>query len=247
MTTNSKLATALFCVTALQTTGFASPAKAEPSRDYVILIHGLGRTAHSMKRLEWNLSRHGYDVINVSYPSRQFSVEQLADEYLHPAIAGKISGPANRIHFVTHSMGGIVLRQYLSNHTIKNLGRVVMLAPPNQGSEIVDQLKRVRIGRWILGPGGCQLDTSPNGLPKGMGEASFNLGVIAGDCSLNPMFSRILPGPDDGKVSVESTRINGMKDFLVVHNSHTWMPWRSKTISQVLNYLQFGGFNLDKS
>lgn len=232
----------LLSMAVFQMTGFAHETKENPQRECVVLLHGLSRTAHSMKRLEWDLARHRYEVINVSYPSRRFTVEQLADEYLHPAIAGKTSDPAKKIHFVTHSMGGIILRQYLSNHTIENLGCVVMLAPPNQGSEIVDQLKRVMIGRWILGPGGCQLDSCPNGLPKHLGPAGFDLGVIAGDCSFNPLFSRILPGLDDGKVSVESTRVAGMKDFLVVHNSHTWMPWRSKTISHVLDYLQFGGF-----
>ena len=228
-------------------TGAARQSREELDQECVVLLHGLGRTAHSMKRLEWNLARHGYEVLNVSYPSRRFSVEQLADEYLHPAIARRISRPASKIHFVTHSMGGIVLRQYLLNHTIENPGRVVMLAPPNQGSEIVDHLKRATVGRWILGPGGCQLDSSPNGLPKRLGAVCFNLGVIAGDRSLNPLFSRILPGPDDGKISVESTRVAGMKDFLVVPNSHTWMPWRTKTISQVLNYLRSGEFNRDEA
>ncbi|MEO6036735.1 MAG: hypothetical protein ABIQ35_15905 [Verrucomicrobiota bacterium] len=117
-----------------------------------------------------------------------------------------------------------------------------MLAPPNRGSEVVDQLKRVAIGRWILGPSGCELGSGPDGLPSRLGEANFNLGVIAGDCSLNPFFSAILRGPDDGKVSVESARITGMTDFLVVHHSHTWMAWRSKTISRILNYLQCGQF-----
>ena len=117
-----------------------------------------------------------------------------------------------------------------------------MLAPPNHGSEIVDLLKDRTIGRWILGPGGCQLDTAANGLPERLGAVAFDLGIIAGDCSLNTWFSRLLPGPDDGKVSVASARVEGMNEFLVVPNSHTWMPWRAKTISRVVNYLQYGSF-----
>lgn len=235
----------LLSMAAFQMTGTAQEIREKSERECVVLLHGLGRTSLSMKRIEWNLARRGYEVINVSYPSRRFTIERLAEEYLHHAIAGRTSNPARKIHFVTHSMGGIILRQYLSTHAIENPGRVVMLAPPNHGSELVDQFKRKTVGRWILGPGGCQLDTSPNGLPERLGMVRFNLAVIAGDCFFNPLFSRILPVPNDGKVSVESARIAGMKDFLVAHNSHTWMPWRTQTISYIVSYLQFGRFDSD--
>jgi len=232
----------VIAMTAFQMTGPAREAGAKTDRDCVVLIHGLGRTAWSMKRLEWTLARRGYEVVNVSYPSRRFGIEQLAEDCLHPAISEQVSDRACRIHFVTHSMGGIILRQYFSKHSIPDSGRTIMLAPPSHGSEMVDWLKDAKLGRWILGPGGCQLDTAESGLPKRLGAVGFNLGVIAGDCSLNPWFSRLLPGLDDGKVSVESARVDGMNEFLVVPNSHTWMPWRAKTISRVVNYLQFGSF-----
>lgn len=229
----------------------ATGAAREPGptldRECVVLIHGLGRTPQSMKRIEWNLARQGYEVINLSYPSRRSCIEELAEDYLHTAIADKISDPACKIHFVTHSLGGIILRQYLKTHPIQNPGRAVMLAPPNHGSEIADRLKNGRLGRWMLGPAGCQLVTTPGGLPNRLGAVGFDLGVVAGNRSFNPVFSRLLNGADDGKVSVESTRVDGMKDFLVVPNSHTWMPWRSGTISQVRNFLQFGHFIPDST
>jgi pimeloyl-ACP methyl ester carboxylesterase len=147
-----------------------------------------------------------------------------------------------KIHFVTHSLGGIVLRQYLSEHRIENLGRVVMLAPPNRGSELADRLKNNCLYRLATGPAGQQLGTSDSSVPNRLGPADFELGVIAGNRSLNPLFSWWIPGPDDGKVSVRSTRLAGMQDFLVVHHSHTWMAWSSEVSAAVAQFLRSGCF-----
>ena len=217
-------------------------AREDSSPDCVVLIHGLGRTALSMKRLEWKLTRAGYHVVNVSYPSRRYSIETLAEDYLGKIVAEKIPRNTGKIHFVTHSMGGILLRQYLTSHAVTNLGNVVMLAPPNHGSEMVDILKRNVIGRWILGPAGCELGTTTNDLPQRLEETHFALGIIAGDRSFNPWASHVLTGPDDGKVSVESTKLAGMNDFLVVHNTHTWLMWRSGTLVQIMGCLRQGKF-----
>ena len=230
-------------VAAWQATGVAFHSKANTNGECVILVHGLGRTSLSMKRLEWNLARAGYEVINFSYPSRQFSIEQLSEERLHRVATGPAAREAAKVHFVTHYMGGIVVRHYLKTHELENLGSVVMLAPPNQGSELADLLKRNAIGRWILGPGGCELGTSETDLPKQLQAVHFDTGIIAGNVSLNPWFSRILSGEDDGKVSVESTRVLGMNEMRVVPYSHTWMAWRLKTIHQVLAYLQNQSFS----
>jgi hypothetical protein len=135
-----------------------------------------------------------------------------------------------------------VLRQYLSNHQIQNLGRVVMLAPPNHGSELADRLKYNCLYRLATGPAGQQLGTSDSSVPNQLGPVDFELGVIAGDRSLNPLFSWWIPGPDDGKVSVRSTRLPEMRDFLVVHHSHTWMAWSSEATSAVAEFLRTGCF-----
>ena len=220
----------------------ASKSRSAPAgqRDCVILIHGLGRTPLSMKRLEWTLKREGYRVVNLRYPSRRCGVEQLADEYLDKAVAAQ--SQAGRIHFVTHSMGGIVLRQYLAGHTVTNLGRAVMLAPPNHGSELADRLKKSTVGRWILGPAGCELGTGASALPERLGPAHFQLGVIAADSPLGRWLYRVFSGPNDGKVSVQSAQLDGMADFLVVPDSHTWIMWRADTSRQVLAFLENGHF-----
>jgi triacylglycerol lipase len=228
----------VFLATVMAGTGAARGAGDE----CVVLLHGLGRTSLSMKRIQWTLQSAGYTVVNVSYPSRRYSVERLSEDYLGKVIVAKIPVDAWKVHFVTHSMGGILLREYMSHHTMTNLGRVVMLAPPNHGSRLADELRRHALSRWILGPAGRQLGTAANDLPQRLGPVHFPLGVIAGDVSLNPFFSRVLEVPNDGKVSVESARISGMSDLAVVHFGHTWMMWRAETLRLILTFLREGNF-----
>ena len=211
-------------------------------RNYVVLLHGLGRTRWSMKGLERALAAEGYRVINVSYPSTRFCIEDVAGHCLGDLLQQRASDPTAKIHFVTHSLGGIVLRQYLHEHKLENLGRVVMLAPPNQGSELADRFHHSIVHRFLTGPAGLELGTGPCSLPNRLGRAAFEVGIIAGDRSVNPWFSTWIPGPDDGKVSVRRARLEGMKDFLVVHHSHTWMMWRRDVVGQVARFLRRGSF-----
>jgi len=218
----------------------AAPARAETG-DTVILLHGLGRTRWSFWRVEQALRHDGYKVVNVTYPSRSQSVEDLARDFLAPLVAAQ--GAAPRLHFVTHSMGGIVLRCYLRDHAVPNLGRVVMLAPPNAGSELADRLQPTWLYRTVNGPAGQEMGTA--GLPPALGAwpaGAGELGIIAGDRSLNPLFSFWLPGANDGKVTIASARLAGMTDFLTVHSSHTWLAWRSAVIAQIKTFLRSGKF-----
>jgi triacylglycerol lipase len=226
---------------------FAGPTKGVapvegPAGEWIVLLHGLGRSSWSMKRIQRMLEKADYNVANFSYPSRRHTVENLSERYLHKILSKEVPVSATKIHFVTHSLGGMVLRRYLSHHTIDNLGRVVMMAPPNHGSTLADSLKQHALGRWILGRSGRELGTSSKDLPQRLGPVDFPLGVIAGDVSLNPLFSRVLKGPNDGKVTVESARIAGMSDFAVVHFSHTWMMWRAETLRYILAFIRDGKF-----
>ncbi len=220
----------------------AAPVSANP--DTVVLLHGLGRSTWSMKRIEWSLQEAGYTVVNLDYPSREFSIETLAESHLRPKLDALVLKPGGRVHFVTHSMGGIVLRCYLRDHPLPSLGRIVMLGPPNSGSEIADHLKSTWYYRTINGPAGQQLGT--DGLPGKLGPAPGETGIIAGDVSLNPFFSSWMPGPSDGKVSVARARLDGMADFLTVPYSHTWLMWREPVIDQVLEFLRTGRFKRAK-
>jgi pimeloyl-ACP methyl ester carboxylesterase len=224
-----------------------NPIAVQRSGDYVVLLHGLGRTARSMRRLERTLQKEGYRVVNVTYPSTHSTVETLANDWLSGLLKREVVDRTVRVHFVTHSMGGIVLRQYLDGHRIDNLGRVVMLAPPSQGSELADSLQRHLLFQWFTGPAGQQLGARECSVPRTLGPVTFELGIIAGDRSANPWFSAQIPGPDDGKVSVASTKLEGMRDFLVVHSTHTWIMRRKEVIRSVTTFLRSGHFALSQT
>jgi hypothetical protein len=215
------------------------------SKGLVVLLHGLGRTDLSMLRMESMLADAGYSVVNVGYPSTQHSIEHLASEELGPALERCCANESLTVHFVTHSMGGIVLRHYLENSELGNLGRVVMLSPPNQGSEIADWVAESPLLQRILGPSVEQLGTDTSSVPNQLGPVDFELGIIAGNRTLNPLFSRMIPGADDGKVAVENTKVEGMTDFLVVPYSHTYIMMTEDVIAQVIHFLAEGRFRRD--
>lgn len=209
-------------------------------KEYVILLHGLARSAHSMDKMAQRLREQGYQVLNIDYPSRSYPIEQLAEQTISEALAQCEDYPIN---FVTHSMGGILARQFLSNHPIKLLNRVVMLGPPNQGSEIVDKLIKVPGFRFINGEAGMQLGTGEFSVPNQLGKANFDLGVIAGTQSVNLLLSSLIPDADDGKVSVTSTKLEGMNDHIEMPTTHPFMMRNDAVIEQVINYLKNGNFN----
>lgn len=217
----------------------AFPVTLEAS-DCVILLHGLARTEHSFSKMEKTLTDSGYVVINNSYPSTKFEIEQLAEKAIPESIQ---ECPENStIHFVAHSMGGILIRQYLSVHELENLGKVVMLGPPNKGSEITDKLKNVPVYELINGPAGMELGTDSLSTPNELGPVNFDLGIIAGTRTFNPILSTMLPNPDDGKVSVENTKLPGMKDHIELPVTHTFMMKNKEVIEQVVHFLRNGTF-----
>jgi triacylglycerol lipase len=219
-------------------------ASAVPAADTVVLLHGLGRSPLAMTRLACDLRAEGYNVINLAYPSQRADIRTLADSSLGPVFAA-VPADGSRIHLVTHSLGGILVRQYLHDHgTPTSLGRVVMLAPPNSGSEIVDRLRGWSLYRRINGPAGIQLGTGDSSVPNRLGAApsGVEIGIIAGDVSLNPLFSSFIDGPDDGKVSVDRTHLAGESAHLTVPYSHTWLMWRRPVLAQVRTFLRTGGF-----
>lgn len=215
------------------------------AQDGVILLHGLARSKDSMNKMETALKQAGFLVVNIDYPSRTASIDELSETTISDALKNETLRECPRIHFVTHSMGGILVRDYFRDHIDKRLGRVVMLGPPNQGSEVVDKLSSWKVFRKLNGPAGSELGTSPDSKPNQLGTVDFELGVIAGDRSINWINSMMIEGQDDGKVSVEHTKVDGMKEHLTLHATHPYLMKNKTAIQQTILFLKTGAFSPD--
>lgn len=196
-----------------------------------------------MKRMEKSLVEAGYVVANVAYPSRTASIEQLAEKAIGEALGRANIASCEKVHFVSHSLGGILIRCYFARHPEPRLGRVVMLAPPNQGSEVTDRIGSWWLYRMLNGPAGAELGTASHSVPNRLGPVGFELGVIAGDRSINWINSIVMiPGPDDGKVSVARTKVEGMKEHLLLHVSHPFIMKNRRVIRNTVSFLKTGAF-----
>lgn len=228
----------LGCVGAAAAAGEARGERGAP--DSVVLLHGLYRSERSMRPLASRLASEGYQVHNVGYASTRGTPEELEAEIERQLDACCAAAP--RVHFVTHSLGGILLRAVLARREPANLGRVVMLAPPNHGSELVDLLGD-SLG-FLLGPTGRELGTRPESLPNRLPRPDYPVGVIAGTWSINPIGSLVLPGASDGTVAVSSTWIEGMSDFAAVPTTHTFILRSTAAADRVVEFLREGRFEV---
>lgn len=207
---------------------------------WVVLLHGMAQSAWSMKPLEHDLQRVGYRVRNVDYPTRPYDVAGLVERFVQPVL--EACGHDQPIHLVTHSLGAILIRYYLQEASLPAGSRIVMLAPPNHGSEVADHVRHWPLYRWWMGPVGQQMGTGDDSIVHQLLPVDAEIGVIAASRSVQPWFSWLIPGDDDGAVSVESTRLQEMRDFIVVRHSHTVLMFSHDVREQVAHFLREGCF-----
>lgn len=217
----------------------STPAGAQRT---VVLLHGLGRSSRSMNDMAEALTNAGYKVENIDYPSTDYPFEELL-QIVSEEIDRCCSGGEAGLNFVTHSLGGILVRAYAREKGAGAIHRAVMLSPPSRGTELVDELKGITLYQWITGPTGQQLGTDPDSVPLKLGPVEFEVGVITGTATINPINSWLIPGPDDGKVSVDRAKLSGMRDFLALPYSHPFIMSGDEVIRQTVFFLRHGRFD----
>lgn len=234
----SALLLASICLVFSPTDSFGSP-----SDETVIILHGIARSSAHMAPLANYLMHEGYEIINLDYPSTNLPLTALIKN-----VASQLENVSlnsrSKVHFVGYSMGGLIIRGYLNKYPPKNLGRVLLLGTPNKGSEVADFWKSNYFYQKIFGPAGQELTTDySNALNEILGEVNYELGIIAGTSTIDPFSSYLLPKPNDGKVSVESTKVKGMSAHIMLPVSHTFFPSNSLVKQQTVMFLKEGHFN----
>ncbi|MBV9236395.1 MAG: alpha/beta fold hydrolase [Xanthobacteraceae bacterium] len=216
---------------------------ADTTSDGVVLLHGIGCTCRSMRKLERSLQQAGLATLNLSYASRKKPLEELAED-IHPAIVEFGEAIRGSLHFVGHSMGGLLARIYVANHRPSRLGRVVMLGTPNGGSEVADLLQRSRLYRSFYGPAALQLTTQQDDTLALLPPVDYAVGIVAGTRALDPIAWRfVLPRPNDGRVSVARSKLEGMADHIAIKATHTGLPRHTGAIQQTIAFLAEGRFD----
>lgn len=211
-------------------------------KECVVLVHGLWRSGFAMRSIASNLEDNGYQTVSVDYPSTQSKIPELVQGYLLTSYEECKQTGAKKIHLVSHSMGGILIRQFLQNHSLPKGSKVVMLSPPNQGSELSEKFGSSWWYQWVVGPAGVSLSNTQQGIISKLDAIDEPVGIIAAyrDWSVWP--NSWLPQPNDGTVSVESMKLAEMDDFILVNSGHAMMRFSDLVQSQIRQFLAVGEF-----
>lgn len=208
-------------------------------KEVVVLLHGLARSNMAMWRLKQRLEEADYHVETIGYASFNRTSQDIILE-ISQQINDCCRSINNRVHFVGHSLGGLLIRAYLVENRLDNLGRVVLIGTPNHGSEVADYANRKWWGHFA-GPAALSLGTTKESFPNTLPEPDYPVGIIAGVSSSDN--EELIPGLDDGLVSVESTKLTNMQDFIAVPSGHSMMRYNKVVASQTIHFLKHGQFN----
>ncbi|MFP6899831.1 MAG: hypothetical protein VCA36_02740 [Opitutales bacterium] len=218
------------CSTSKHPRSDASPVVEEET---VVLLHGMGRTRVSMLVLSKRFKDAGYQTVNFPYNQASRSLDEISGELIE-FMQGKVKTP--RYHLIAHSLGSVIIRDAFRKEYPPGLGRIVMIAPPNRPAHLAQRLKKNVLYRWLTGESGQKLSEEDFYRDLPVPEAEF--GVIAGDKGQKVTFSE----PNDGLVTVESTKLEGMSDFIVLNHAHTFIMNCKDTFDHCREFLEEGSF-----
>ena len=224
-------------------TVFNSSKSLAKDKEAIVLMHGLGRSNAAMWLLAHRLEHAGYQVKRVGYSSLDQTPAEILKE-ISKQINACCQNHNKRVHFVGHSLGGLMVRAYLQNYKVKNLGNVVLLGTPNQGTKAADYFKE----KWymnLLGPTAKALGTDKDSFVKTLKPPYYPVGIIAGEYK-SESNDEIIPGKDDGLVSVEATKLNGMTDFILIETGHSMMRYNSEVAEQTIEFIKHKKFKEKK-
>lgn len=233
---------ALVLSSCASTSSIPAHASLNNANECVVLVHGLWRSGFAMRSIDSHLSEQGFATVRIDYPSTAHEIPVLAENYLGPGVSSCSEQGAEKIHIVTHSMGAIVTRHYLQNNSLPQGSHVVMLSPPNQGSELSDKFGDSWWYQWFVGPAGSSLTKKENGIIEKLKPVDESIGIIAAYRNWSLWPSSWLPTPNDGTVSVESMALEEMDDFIIVEDGHAMMRFNQEVLDQISYYLSSGKF-----
>ncbi len=213
------------------------------TKGLVVILHGILRSKMNMRLIEKHFKNKGFSTLNIQYPSRKKSIEALSDFVNKEILSSPNYSRDTKLYFVTHSMGGLIARYYIAQYKPTNLKEVVMLGPPNSGSELANWLSETKflspIFKAVFGPAGQQLRTDYAHIDS---PINYPLGIIAGSKYINPLSLWVLDGEHDGAVPVKRTQIEGMSDHVVIPTNHSFMMFNNEVIDQTLYFIDNGHF-----
>lgn len=207
----------------------------------IILLHGINGSSSELANIEAYLVSQDESVENIDYPSTEYPIEVLVSDYVGPMLE-QFAREVDTVHFACHSMGNIVLRYYLKDHPDYPYGRIVMMGPPNQGSQLTDTFKKWKYYKKRYGPAGDQIGTDVEDLLNLSKQLPRDVGIIAGTKTMFFLYSWIIPGKDDGKVSHSSMKSPGYRAFVTVPYHHDEMTYKEDLAELILNYIKNGEF-----
>lgn len=222
-------------------------AAAQQPAECVLLVHGLWRTGNAMNSIAEDLAEWGYHPVIISYPSTEHDIPTLANKWIAEGLQQCEKSGARKYHIVTHSMGGILVRHYLQQHTLPAGSRIVMLSPPNQGAELSEKFGKEEWFEWIAGPAAISLTKQPDGIIRKLAPIQGEIGIIAAQRAWSLWPESWLPKPNDGTIGVENMRLDEMRDFVLIENGHAMMRFDDNVQAQIRHFLHQGRFHHEPS